>query len=804
MSLEESEPDYQDIIISTNDPLLRDFKEAHTYDFDVVKDATGKSLEQYQYKFSELSQKLIKNEKTPPNKLKPWHFIHLYWLNIFDSYNKLSVEDLKNKSVPFDLREKQLAFDLREKQLVDWEQKYRELKGVGDECKNIIELLTEVAEYRYLTAYNDLHIPQQHMVEPEFHLPNYMCPQHLGSIHNDDIYRLWEKIVLREEYCHPIRKRFFGVGIEQLESLQEAEQKIQQALEFEPADNFSVSTSLSKNYFKNELYPNVQLCEILLSQIDDYGKNFKTNRNDQSNKIISELSELVNAICLVFEPYVYHMIIVKDNFKDSREYRSVRRIGEYIECMVFYSAIVFNTEQAKKWNKYADIYSKKFARIDQPENEWHDKFNLRDARNFANRSSNSSPPIPIHILEHDDGLGERLLAIQNWIVKHNLSTYIAANFLKGKVIKVSRFSINPEYTEDEKTSKVQCKSSWGELKIIIKQDDKFVIVVDRDLSEENKKNIRYGGKLLTGHTETVTKVEISVTTIFRLSAIKLPRVKGELLSVKAEYLFNALNTEKEDEAIDFRLELFFRPIRAFFFGMNSTCKQMQMPADGIVTDDYFKTSFRDEFDKDKEEIIDLILGDSHHYVCSTHIHGDEWGNNFIVFNDSLTPIDLEDVVFTDDDFKNLKTCGGMLGLRSFNKHRVDNQIVYKNQDEIFHSLYSKYKNFGHAPFNTFSSYGRLIAALLQKLEHAVDMKHMERFVKMAYSAKYLNQTDKLSKIDEQNKDSYELQIMLSAYDWICYWALKPKAKKKDRENKKRMRRIIENYLETKKIKNSNS
>jgi len=491
------------------------------------------------------------------------------------------------------------------------------------------------------------------------------------------------------------------------------------------------------------------------------------------------------------------MIIVKDNFKDSREYRSVRRIGEYIECMVFYSAIVFNTEQAKKWNNYADIYSKKFARIDQPENEWHDKFNLRDARNFANRSSNFSPPIPIpiHILEHDDGLGERLLAIQNWIVKHNLSTYIAANFLKGKVIKVSRFSINPEYTKDEKISKVQCKSSWGELKIIIKQDDKFVIVVDRNLSEENKKNIRYGGKLLTGHTETVTKVEISLTPIFRLSAIKLPRVKGELLSKKAEGLFNTLDIEKDDDVIEVLLEQFFKPIRTFFFGMNSTCKQMQMPTDSIVVDDYFKTSFRDKFDEDKEKIIDRIFGHAHHYVCSTHIHGDEWGNNFIVFNDSLTPIDLEDVVFTDDDFKNLKTCGGMLGLRSFNKHRVLNEIAYKNPDQIVMPSANN-NNLRWAPFNTFSSYGRLIAALLQKLENAVPLEHMETFIKKAYSTEYLDLTGKLT-IGEFNKESYELQIMLSVYDWMCYWALKPKAKRKDNENIKRITLIIDDYLETK-------
>lgn len=790
MSLEESESDYQDIILSTNDTLLRDFKKEYIDFVKIIKDANESSLDQYKYKFSELSQKLKKNEKTPPNELKPWHVIHLYWLNIFDSCNKLSVEDLKDKSVRF-------FYDLREKQLSDWDQKCRELESVGDDCKKIIELLTELAEYRYLAAYNDLHIEQYNKDEQrELIGPPYMCPQYLGSIHNDEFYRLWEKIVLREEYCHPIRKRFFKIGIEQLESLQEAEQKIQQALELEigePVDNFSVSIPLSKSYFKNELYPNVQLCEILLTQIDDYGKNFKTNRNDQSNEIISELSELVNAICSVFEPYVYHTINAQDNFKEE-EYRTLRRIGEYIECMVYYSAIVFNTEQAKKWNKYANTYSVKFGRLNNPK-----KFNLSDARDFANRRPYPLSPINIH--EHNDGLGHRLLAIHKWIVNHNLSTYITANFLKGEVIKVSRFSINPEYGEAEKKSKMKSKSQWGEQKIIIQQDDKFVIVVDRDLLEEVKKNIRYGGKLLTGHTEIVTKVEISLTPIFRLSVIKLPRVKGELLSAKAEYLFNALNTEKEDEAIDFLLELFFRPIRTFFFGMNSTCKQIQMPADGIVTDDYFKTSFRDEFDEGKEEIIDRILGDSHHYVCSTHIHGDEWGNNFIVFNDSLTPIDLEDVVFTDDDFKNLKTCGGMLGLRSFNKHRVGNQIVYKKWNEM---VELPNNILGHAPFNTFSSYGRLIAALLQKLEHAVDMKHMERFVKMAYSAKYLNQTVKLSKIDEQNKDSYELQIMLSAYDWMCYWALKPKAKKKDTENKKHMRRIIENYLETKKMKNSNS
>jgi len=789
MSLEESESDYQDIILSTNDTLLRDFKKEYIDFVKIIQDANESLLEQYKYKFSELSQKLIKNEKTPPNELKPWHFIHLYWLNIFDSCNKLSVEDLKDKSVRFYLREKQLR---------DWDQKCSELEVVGDDCKTIIELLTELAEYRYLTDMNDLHIKQYNKDGWDLRFippPPYIEPQYLGSIHNDDIYRLWENIVLREEYCHPIPKRFFGLDIKQLESLQEAEWKIWRKLwdnNEEAVENFSVSIPLSNNYFKNELYPNVQLCELLLSQIDDYGKNFKTNRNDQSNKIISELSELVNAICLVFEPYVHHIINIQYNFKE-KEYRMLRRIGEYIECMVYYSAIVFNTEQAKKWNKYANTYSVKFARTDH-----HTKFSLSDARDFAKRPFNGLSPI--HLFENDDALGERFLAIQNWIVKNNLSTYIAANFLKGEVIKVSRFSINSEYDKDEKTSKKHSQSDWGELKIIIQQDDKFVIVVDRDLPEEVKKNIRYGGKLLTGHTEIVTKVDISLTPIFRLSVIILPRVKGELLSTKAEDLFNTLNIEKKDDVIDVLLEQFFKPIKTFFFGMNSTCKQIQMPADGIVTDDYFKTSFRDEFGEFKEEIIGLILGDSHNYVCSTHIHGDEWGNNFIVFNDSLTPIDLEDVVFTDDDFKNLKTCGGKLGLRSFNKHRVGNQIVYKKWNEM---VELPNNILGHAPFNTFSSYGRLIAALLQKLENAVPMKHMERFMKMAYSAKYLDQTDKLS-INEFNKDSYELQIMLSAYDWMCYWALKPKAKKKDTENKKRIARIIENYLETKKMKNSNS
>jgi hypothetical protein len=828
--------DGYDNISKHNDRLLRSFMKSYRVfsrfftpkNIDVLQKETREKMKSYLDEFKALKTELqVESLTTDWNNgdSKPWEIVHSDFYNLFSITANVCTEILHDtySNSEWDYGEVSMIGGLEIRRR--WINTIPHTTALGSETqppsehKNhqaIRNVLHKFHIYRYKLALNDSFSYMRRVDTDTYEglvetRKNHDPPTMLdifakakisasaNQIHNEQKElenlgdEIWSQQIQSEDMKHERSKQFFVISLKELTILSESEEKITESWGLESDDtllkdvNKSMTSSvLSEMYFKFELHPNNHLCSQILDGITHYSDHFKELRNGEDNphkERIELLSKLVHGISFMFKPYVLSKLEQHVSVFDDDEKRSLRRCFEFITCMVLWFSIIPNCTELKAWidmsNKFKSKYVESLTAVSKI--DINELYKMRKATTPGEFE-----------LTNDENLGESAKRIWDWIHIHDLHCFTAANLYPGKIEKISRFKTREDYDSDESEAKNLTKSQWGDLKIIIRQDSKFVIIIEKHLTKEQKKNIHTGSEIMLVNLATKEPVNVSETELFKSTAIMLPSVSGELLSVKMKKLMPLLRAYSVDESVmGHKITDFFKPIQNFLFLQENISIQPKLKCS--MGKKHFKTSFclsgEAKLDSNTQMVIDGHLEKATHMLCSTHIHGDEWGNNFIVFNNNLIPIDLEDVVFTDDkDFTTLKTCGGMLGLRSFNKHLVNNSIKYKKPEVITDLTALKSSNtLSYAPFNTCSSYGRLLAALLQKQDDVVRYETQLIFLRYALEIPL--------KASEENLSSYKTQILLAVYDWTCYWADKHGRTLVDFNNRAIMKDVIQNLLD---------
>jgi hypothetical protein len=164
------------------------------------------------------------------------------------------------------------------------------------------------------------------------------------------------------------------------------------------------------------------------------------------------------------------------------------------------------------------------------------------------------------------------------------------------------------------------------------------------------------------------------------------------------------------------------------------------------------------------------------------VHGDEWGDNFLIDEDEVIPIDYEDVVYVEKGKYQFFTGGGILAQRFINEKVMPNG----------------FKSDNYASMNTIASLGRLIAALIQFRCRNDKGDIPKNETPGSALLKILNQhVDRRITQDgkeELVKKQLLKQLNLSIIDWLAHWVKKGNGKMPQEDFKSVRDHIVKNYL----------
>ena len=164
------------------------------------------------------------------------------------------------------------------------------------------------------------------------------------------------------------------------------------------------------------------------------------------------------------------------------------------------------------------------------------------------------------------------------------------------------------------------------------------------------------------------------------------------------------------------------------------------------------------------------------------VHGDEWGDNFLIDEDEVIPIDYEDVVYVEKGKYQFFTGGGILAQRFINEKVMPNG----------------FKSDNYASMNTIASLGRLIAALIQFRCRNDKGDIPKNETPGSALLKILNQhVDRRITQDgkeELVKKQLLKQLNLSIIDWLAHWVNKGNGKMPQEDFKSVRDHIVNLYL----------
>tara|TARA_B110000483_G_scaffold243452_1_gene333333 strand:- start:7163 stop:10006 length:2844 start_codon:yes stop_codon:yes gene_type:complete len=160
------------------------------------------------------------------------------------------------------------------------------------------------------------------------------------------------------------------------------------------------------------------------------------------------------------------------------------------------------------------------------------------------------------------------------------------------------------------------------------------------------------------------------------------------------------------------------------------------------------------------------------------VHGDEWGDNFLIDAREIIPIDYEDVVYVEKGKHQFFTGGGTLAQRFINEKVMPNGFKCKN----------------YAPMNTIASLGRLIASLIQYRcrMNKEDINGTPGEALLRSLNKSVKQ--KLMKKTKTEQKQLLNQLNLSIIDWLAHWVNKGKGKMPEEDFFSVRDFIVKHYL----------
>jgi len=164
------------------------------------------------------------------------------------------------------------------------------------------------------------------------------------------------------------------------------------------------------------------------------------------------------------------------------------------------------------------------------------------------------------------------------------------------------------------------------------------------------------------------------------------------------------------------------------------------------------------------------------------VHGDEWGDNFLIDENEVIPIDYEDVVYVEKGKYQFFTGGGILAQRFINEKVMPDGFESDN----------------YASMNTIASLGRLIAALIQFRCRNDRSDIPEDEIPGSALLRSLNRgvAERISRDGKEKLVNNQLlkQLNLSIIDWLAHWVNKRNGKMPQEDFKSVRDHIVNNYL----------
>jgi len=337
--------------------------------------------------------------------------------------------------------------------------------------------------------------------------------------------------------------------------------------------------------------------------------------------------------------------------------------------------------------------------------------------------------------------------------------------------------------EERKIEKItwdEVKSEWGP-KIVIKDVNEYrTLYFYHDNFEELVSKYNIAAQL--GATEN-HKPNYNIEKIETPKHLIWLKINDITPTVTLSHIFRNLIMDSNEEGIGVQ----FESIMKLYFG--SSLETISVDNKDIcLTLPRLSEQVLRQYSKalGNHIVLPKIRGPSNDNKWYHIVHGDEWGDNFLVGKNTGNTyfLDFEDSLFVEVNGKQVEAVGGDLSSRIFYKT--------KSNDTEKYSLYG---------LSLFASLGRLLAALIQheskpypkSHEICLEKKHImsPKLIEMVVRSFICKCENKILKSSSEYSTSFITQILLSAWDWATYWSEKGKFHD---ENYNRFVEVIQTFL----------
>lgn len=442
--------------------------------------------------------------------------------------------------------------------------------------------------------------------------------------------------------------------------------------------------------------------------------------------------------------------------KDSVTQEKFYRLYEFVEVQLMLTKIVHLSSRAQFWKRTSKELEKRIGK------------RFLSGHLFTLDNDKSKPEKEELLLESATnelpGKGWELHRLSTWFLENARNTHsklhllmLEANLYEGTIHGI-------EWNKEEETS----ESDWGE-KIIIElmsfEHEEVGEISDSYLylTTENKaKNLQIRQDIAYQYTmgrnsSTINRdmkdSEFNSLIIERRTGMTdLNTIYGELLRDK-----NKSGLEKLAQEIVKRFSKDVTPQYGFkksangAYPTNFLCKNInELPNMHLDLDEILLTQ-------------EIKYGNKKYWA----VHSDEWGDNFLIDEKGIEPIDFEDVVFTEksnaskNESTTYETGGGTLSARFVNADINPQGFEFS----------------GLAPVNLLSSLARLVASLIQYQIRVKDRRTNDS--ERESHEKFLDSMhEKVEEVllkkakTEQQETILTCQYHLSIIDWLAHWVNK--------------------------------
>ena len=520
---------------------------------------------------------------------------------------------------------------------------------------------------------------------------------------------------------------------------------------------------------------------------DDWGYDFddpdKQEIEKKRNVKRIELREKI----LLYDPLLKIAIedILDKGLKDKKEItknpetqEKFYRLYEFVEVQLMLTKIVHLSSRARFWSRTSKKLEK---RIGKRFLSGH-LFTLDKDKSKSEREElllkSATDEIP--------GKGWELHRLSTWFLQNarNIHSKLHLLMLEANLYEGTIHGI--EWNEEKETS----ESDWGEKIVIELMPFKHVEVGEISasylyLTTENeatnlqiRQNIAYQ-YMMDKNPRTINREmkdsEFNSLIYERLTGMTDLNTKyGELLKEKNEQgLKNLAQKIVERFSKDVTLQHGFKKSANGASPTNFFCKNLN------------------ELTKMRLNLDEILLTQEIKFSNKKYwaVHSDEWGDNFLINEKVVEPIDFEDVIFTEKrntskfESTTYQTGGGTLSTRFVNAEIIPHAFEFS----------------GLAPVNLLSSLARLVASLIQYQIRVKDgqtseeeRKYHEEFLKTMHK-KVKEVLLKKAKTSQQDK-ILTCQYNLSIIDWLAHWHLKSNQKMPEEDFNTLRNYIVEEFL----------